>query len=85
MSNSSTRLFTCSRKRRPIQIEERMVPRNLADHVVGDARPLAKPRQMKLLHFSLPAHVVHQVVAIAFAPNESHNASSFGPGTAKLA
>ncbi len=54
-----------------------MVPRYLADHVVGDARPLAEPRQVKLLHFSLPAHVVHQEVRVAFAPNESHRLLSF--------
>ena len=28
---------------------------------------------MKLLHFALAAHVVHQKVRVAFAPNESHN------------
>src|SRR5580704_8567477 len=38
---------------------------------------------MQLLHFPRPAHVVHQEVSVAFAPNESHNAPSFsGSGTA---
>src|ERR1700721_1621375 len=38
---------------------------------------------MQLLHFSRPAHIVHQEVSVAFAPNESHNAPSFsGSGTA---
>ena len=44
-----------------------------ADHVVGYSRPFAQPRQVQLLHFSLPAHVVHQEVGVAFSPNESHN------------
>src|SRR5271167_2214519 len=30
---------------------------------------------MQLLHFALPANVVHQKVGVAFAPNESHNTS----------
>src|ERR1700678_1618901 len=28
---------------------------------------------MQLLHLPRPAHVVHQEVSVAFAPNESHN------------
>jgi hypothetical protein len=33
---------------------------------------------MQLLHFSLPAHIVHQKVGVAFAPNESHYRSLSG-------
>jgi hypothetical protein len=54
-----------------------MVPRNPAHHVIRDSRPLTEPRQVKLLHLALPAHVVHQKVGVAFASNESHNCLLF--------
>ena len=36
-----------------------------------------------MLYLSLPAHIVHQKVGIAFAPNESHNCLLFGPGESR--
>jgi hypothetical protein len=54
-----------------------MVPRNSTHDIIRDSRPLAKPRQMELLHLSLPAHIVHQKVGVPFAPNESHNCLLF--------
>jgi hypothetical protein len=60
---------------RPIQIEKRVIPRYLANHVVRYSRPFPQPRQMQLLHLALPAHVVHQKVGVAFASNKSHNTS----------
>src|SRR5271170_2757468 len=62
----------------PVEIEERVIARNLANHVVRDARTFTKPREMKLLYFAQPAHVVHQVVGVAFSPYESHNYLLFG-------
>ena len=50
-----------------------MISRNLSNDVIGYARSLAEPRQVKLLNFSSAAHIVHQVVGVALAPNKSHN------------
>src|ERR1700728_1431109 len=68
-------------KVRPVQLEERVPPRQRADHFVGYARPFAQPRQLELLHFPLPAHVVHQKVGVPFSSYESHDYLSFEPGT----
>src|ERR1019366_1767051 len=65
---------------RPVEIEERMLPRDRPHYVVRDTRPLAKSRQMQLLHFSAAAHVVHQEIRFAFAAYESHNDLLVRPG-----
>src|ERR1700734_3384715 len=53
-----------------------MVARYASHHVVRDLRPFSQTRQVQLAHLSLPAHVVHQKVGVAFAPDESHPNSS---------
>jgi hypothetical protein len=53
-----------------------MLFRNFADDSVGNFRALAEPGEMQLLHFSAAAHVVHQIIRIAFATNESHDFTS---------
>ena len=35
------------------------------NHIVRDARRVAQPRQVKLLHLAAAAHVVHQIKGIA--------------------
>jgi len=50
-----------------------VVPRNLPDHIVGDARPLAKPREVKLLNFASATHIMYQEVGVAFASDKSHD------------
>src|ERR1700722_1161483 len=58
---------------RPVQIEKWVVPRNLPDHVVGNTRSPAQPRQVKLLDFASATHIVYQEVGVAFASNKSHD------------
>jgi hypothetical protein len=48
---------------------------NFTYHLVRDASAFAEPSQMQLAHFSAAAHIVHQVVGIPFAANESHRTS----------
>src|SRR5579864_8774600 len=64
---------------RPVEIEERVIARHFANHIVRNARPPAQPREMELSYLALSPHVMHQEVAFSFAPYESHN-SSFSTG-----
>jgi hypothetical protein len=48
-SNSSTRLFTCSRKLAPIHIHEGIRTRHLPNHIVGDPGALSELGQVELL------------------------------------
>src|SRR5579862_8580789 len=58
---------------RPVQLEEGVVFRHAPNHFIGDSRPFPQPRQLELLHFPLPAHVVHQKVGVPFSSYESHD------------
>src|SRR2546423_5991124 len=56
----------------PIELHERVLPGDLANHLVGDARAVSQAGQMQLPHFSAAAHVVHQIEGVSFAANKSH-------------
>src|SRR5207245_9726904 len=45
---------------------------HLTNHLIGDAGPLAESCQVQLLHLSLVAHVVHEVVSVPFAAKKGH-------------
>ncbi len=75
MSNSSTRLFTSSRKRDQSRSRNGWLRDTLRTTSSVMRGRSTQPRQVKLLDLSLPAHVVHQEVGVAFAPNESHRTS----------
>src|SRR5882724_10902967 len=53
-----------------------MFPGYFADNGIRDFRALAEPGEVQLLHFSAAAHVVHQIIRISFAANESHGITS---------
>jgi len=59
-------------QRAPIQFDEGVFLGDLAYHRVGDPGALTQTSQMQLAHFSAAAHIVHQVIGIAFAANEGH-------------
>jgi hypothetical protein len=52
-----------------------MLLRNEFYDLIRDSSLFAKSRKVKLAHFSAPAHVVHQIERVSFAPNESHDLS----------
>src|SRR5579859_5244524 len=43
------------------------------DDVVGDPGAVAETGEMELPHFSAAAHIVHQIVGVSFATDESHD------------
>jgi Rps23 Pro-64 3,4-dihydroxylase Tpa1-like proline 4-hydroxylase len=49
---------------------------NFANQVIGDSCMRSEPGQMQLAHFSVAAHVVHQVERVSFAPDKSHDVTS---------
>jgi hypothetical protein len=59
-------------QRRPVHVHERVGPSYLTHHIVGDSRALPQTGQVKLLHLSLAAHVVHQIVGVPLASQKSH-------------
>jgi hypothetical protein len=65
---------------RPVEIEERMISRDLAHHIIGDARPFTEPGKMQLLHLAFAADVVNEIVRFPLAPNESHRRLPFRAG-----
>jgi hypothetical protein len=44
-----------------------------ADNFIGNPRAFAQASEVELLHFSAAAHIVHQVISIPFAADESHD------------
>src|SRR5579875_52220 len=65
---------------RPVQIEERMISRDLAHHIIRDARPFTEPGKVQLLHLPVAADVVNEIVRFSLAPNESHRRLPFRAG-----
>ena len=59
-------------ERAPVEFDERMLLGDFADDGIGDAGAFAETSEMELPHFTAAAHIVHQVIGISFAANESH-------------
>jgi hypothetical protein len=57
----------------PVEIDEGMLLGDCLDDVVGDPGAVAETSEVELLHFSAAAHIVHQIVGISFATDESHD------------
>src|SRR5437899_10730622 len=56
----------------PVEFYEGMFFADFPHNLIGNTRPFAKLCQVQLLHFSIAAHVVHQIVGVSSAANESH-------------
>src|ERR1700758_2798313 len=59
-------------QRAPVEIDEGMLLGDCLDDVVGDPGAVAETRKVELPHFSAAAHIVHQIVGVSFATDESH-------------
>jgi hypothetical protein len=49
-----------------------VLPGNVANYILSNARTRTQASEVNLPHLATLAHVVHQVVRVAFAPYESH-------------
>src|SRR5579859_7997175 len=57
----------------PVEIDEGMLLGDCLDDVVGDTGAVAETGEMELPQFSAAAHIVHQIVGVSFATDESHD------------
>jgi len=57
----------------PIELHERVLLGDFANHFVGNSRAISQASQVQLEHFTAAAHVMHQVEQISFAADKSHD------------
>jgi hypothetical protein len=57
----------------PIELHERVLLGDFANHFVRNSRAVSQASQMQLPHFIPAAHAVHQVEEISFAADKSHD------------